>query len=245
MNIHQISDQNGLLKKHPQLGFTLIELLLALGISAIIALGTYRLFNVSVTTRSTLVEQSEQQSQLFRAMQVIERDLHQFTPRRPVQDAFGDSVTAIDFTENTLSLTRNGWQNSPLLPYERSQLQRVRYQLIEQGLENCPTLNDQEPSFCLLRSYQAHLDDDGALTWFNQRLMQGVQALTWRFYLQNNTMGTAEFYSRLPEEDARTGELSERLIAIELNLTTLDGRTYTRLLHVPALPSDQTEANGQ
>lgn len=233
------------MKRHIR-GFTLVELLLALAISAIIAIGTLQLFNTSVTTRNTLSVQAEEQSQLTRALRVIETDIIQFAPLRPVRDAFGDYQLPMVLNFEGLFFTRSGWAVSPFMAYERSIQQRVHYRVAEPGSELCvvrKTNNDNEQGGCLIRSYLAHLDDDGSLQWFHQNLLQQVESLEWRFLVYDPQTNSSDYQSFPPEKDPRTDQQLSRLRAVEITLELSTGAEHKRLFMVPVLPAENTEVN--
>lgn len=218
-------------------GLTLIELLIALAIGSIIAIGTFRLFNASVTTRDTLTLQTEEITQLSRALKVIEQDFLQLAPMRQVKDAYGDYEAAISLNYDGLQITRNGWAVSPVMRYERSTLQRVRYSLEEEGSESCPWLESEESEetqYCLVRSYRAHLDDNGDLTWYNQMLLRPVKSLEWRFLVYSEISKNSDYQSEPPEVNRDTGEMSGINMAVELTLTSgTVQKTNKRLIATP------------
>ncbi|TXR53503.1 type II secretion system minor pseudopilin GspJ [Reinekea thalattae] len=226
-----------------QTGLTLVELLISLAIGSIIALGTLRLFNSSVTTRDNLGVHAEELSQLARAMSVIERDFLQLAPTRSVKDAFDEYQLALTLDYEGLVLTRNGWATSRVMSYERSSLQRVRYTLVENGAEQCPWQEpeDDEVLDCLVRSYRAHLDDDGSLDWSNQLLLRPVSELQWRFWVYSTATQSFDYQTEPPVLDATTGQLTGVTTAVEWVLTTgIQNQQHTRLFRVPSieLPSE-------
>lgn len=219
-------------------GLTLIELLVALAIGAVVAVGTFKMFQVSVNTRDTLIAQSESVSQLNRAMRMIESDLLQFVPNRQVRDAFGEYSESLVLDYEGLQFTRSGWANSRLLSYERSVFQRVSYYLAEPGTEHCEWLEDDtenEQGGCLIRKYRSHLDDDGSLTWFYQVIARPISALEWKF-LVLDAANNAEYQTEPPGRNVETEELEGVIQAIEVDF--VDGRSntqYKRLIATPQL----------
>ncbi|TCS42538.1 type II secretion system minor pseudopilin GspJ [Reinekea marinisedimentorum] len=222
-----------------QLGLTLIELLVALALGAIIAIGTFRLFHTSVTTRDTLALQTEELTRLSRAFKVIEQDFSQFVPNRPVKDAYGDYQEALAMDFDGLYLTRNGWSTSRIMSYERSSLQRVRYSLEENGSDLCPWLEidgDENPNDCLVRSYRAHLDDNGDSVWHSQILLRPVSALEWRFYVYNKTAKSNDYETEPPARNIETEEFDSIARAVELNITA--GEIQNQHLRLFAIPTE-------
>ncbi|WP_414479173.1 type II secretion system protein GspJ [Reinekea sp.] len=220
-------------------GMTLIELLVALALSAVIAIGTFNLLHTSINTRDTLGAQAESTSQLSRAMRLLEQDFIQFSPQRPVKDAFGDYAAALVMDLDGLALTHNGWASSPFMAYERSTEQRVLYRLAEPGSELCALLDDDQVNDqggCLIRSYHAHLDDDGSLQWYHQQLLRPLKAIDWRFLIFDPETNSTEFQSEPPSEDPRTGLQLTRLIGVEVSLVLGTGPIHQRIFAVPSLP---------
>lgn len=242
--------------KQASRGFTLIELLIALAISAILAVGTFYLVQASRQTQTTLVEQNETRSQLTRVMRMLETDLHQWVPDRPVSDAFGQEVPALLIDENGLALTRAGWARSQLLellddnsefkPQKRSQLQRVRYRLAEEGSELCPLPAGEtdllsEPQGCLIRSFLLQLDDDGRLEWQHQRLLWPIRALQFRFLSRVGT--ELRFFDSWPPDSPEALDSAPVLVAIEVKLTLPDAE-LERLIAVPMQREDAEALQG-
>lgn len=218
-------------------GFTLIELIIAMAISAILAVGTFYLVQASRQTQDTLVVQNEYYSQLTRVVRTLVTDLHQWTPERPVRDPFGDYQDAMLLDLDALYLTRNGWALSRFVETERSTLQRISYQLAEQGSELCPNTDDnQQPQsrerrYCLIRSQRQHLDDDGRLEWQHQMLMRPVQSLQWQFLVEIG--GEQNWQDTWPPEGLLDPDTVPRLLAVQFELQTGQDDAIRRLVRVP------------
>ncbi|MEX0623581.1 type II secretion system protein GspJ [Saccharospirillum sp.] len=218
-------------------GFTLIELLIAMAISAILAVGTYYLVQVSRQTQDTLVVQNEYYSQLTRVVRTLVTDLHQWVPDRPVRDPFGDYQEAMLLDQDALYLTRNGWALSRFVDMERSRLQRVSYQLAEQGSELCPEEQNRQQAesgdrhFCLIRSQRQHLDDDGRLEWQHRLLMRPVQSLQWQFLAEIE--GQQNWLNTWPPEDLLNEDTVPRLLAVQFELQTGQDDAVRRMIRVP------------
>lgn len=234
--------------RYHQQGFTLIELLIALAISAILAVGTFYLVQVSRHTYETLTVSNEYRSQLTRVMRTIESDFSQWAPRRPVKDAFDTEQAAMKLDElDGLLLTRNGWRLSQFAEFERSSLQRVGYRLAEPGSELCEWLEDEQKNDlggCLIRSHTVHLDDDGSLEWRHQNLLRPVKSIGFTFMARYND--ETQSFDKWPP-DIPYGQTDEPdLFAVEFTLNTGEGDTITRLLAVPRKPkpNQNTPASG-
>ncbi len=218
-------------------GFTLIELIIAMAISAILAVGTFYLVQASRQTQDTLVVQNEYYSQLTRVVRTLVNDLHQWAPDRPVRDPFGDYQAAMLLDLDALFLTRNGWALSRFVDMERSTLQRVGYQLAEQGSELCPDedgnqqIQSRDRHFCLIRSQRPHLDDDGRLEWQHQMLMRPVQSLQWQFLAEIE--GQRDWLNTWPPEGLLNEDTIPRLLAVQFELRTGQGDAVRRMVRVP------------
>jgi general secretion pathway protein J len=228
-------------------GFTLIELLLALAISAIIAMGTLQLFNTVMKSKTALVDQAAETSQLTRSMRKMEQDFIQLSPYRSVRDPYGEHLPPVHVDYEGLFITRSGWANSVFMSYERSVQQRVHYRLAEPGSELCPLLDDDDLNDlggCLVRSYTAHLDDDGALVWQHQNILRPMKKIEFDFLVFNPEQRETEYRSEPPIEDPRTGIQLERLLGVLVKFEMGSGRNYERLFRTPSLPLFDVEKAG-
>lgn len=238
---------------HHSRGFTLIELLIAMAISAVLAVGTFYLVQVSNKTKETLTTRNEYASQLTRVVRTLESDLTQWAPDRPVKDAFGEDQPAMLLDEvDGFFFTRNGWRLAHELmnlELERSSLQRVRYRLAEPGSDLCEWIEGDEEindkGGCLIRSHTIHLDDDGSLEWRHQNLLRPVKSIIFKFMAR--TQNETQTYDVWPQELPFGATDEPDLFAVEFSLTTGEGDTITRLVAVPRKPgaSNQNNQNNQ
>jgi general secretion pathway protein J len=225
-------------------GFTLIELLIALAISAIIAIGTLTLFSTVLTSKEALVDQAAETSQLTRSMRKMEQDFIQLSPYRSVRNPYGEYIPPIHLDFEGLYLTRSGWANSVFMSYERSTQQRVHYRLAEPGSELCPLLEQDELNDlggCLIRSYMAHLDDDGGLAWQHQNILRPIKSIDFDFLIFNPQQNNTEYRSEPPIEDPRTGVQIERLLGVLVKYELGSGSMYERLYRTPSQPLFEVE----
>lgn len=225
-------------------GFTLIELLIAMAISAILATGTFYLVQVSRNTYQSLTLNNDYRSQLTRVMRVMENDFSQWVPERPVKDAFGDDQGALVLDDiEGLYLTRNGWNLSQFVELERSSMQRVNYQLVEEGRDLCPQQANPvlgEAGGCLIRSHLLQLDDDGGLEWRHQLLLRPVKALDFSFMARLGDETTR--FERWPPSANSNNSRQPDLFAIQVNLQTGKGDQIERLIAVPRASRSEIQA---
>ena len=118
----------------PLAGFTLIEVLLAMGITTFVALLAYSGLSASITAAESQQLQAQQIVDIQLPLTVLERDIRNVVAR-PIRDEYDDRVEALvggAFNDYLLVLTRRGWDNPREL--SRGELQRVRYQLLDDVL---------------------------------------------------------------------------------------------------------------
>jgi len=147
------------------LGFTLIELLVALAIFAVMATLAFGGLGEAVTQSERLDAQQQLWHGVQRAVRLMENDFAQLRAR-PVRGILGqDHESALQaLGAGELSFTRGGWLNPGLLP--RSELQRVRYRLIDGRL---------------LREYWPVLDRIGATQAAGEVLLSEVEEFRVEF----------------------------------------------------------------
>ncbi len=120
--------------KKPPDGFTLIEVLLAMAITTFVALLAYSGLSTSMTAAESQQLQAQQITDIQLPLTVLERDIRNAVVR-PIRDEYDDRVEAMvggAFNDYVLVLTRRGWDNPREL--SRGELQRVRYQLLDDEL---------------------------------------------------------------------------------------------------------------
>ncbi|MFQ3230680.1 type II secretion system minor pseudopilin GspJ [Reinekea sp.] len=228
-----------------QKGLTLIELLIAMAISAIIAVVSFRLFSISVDTKKNVEAQSNLFTELARTMRVIERDFSQLAPYRKVRTPYGEYNEFLTLDFEGLQLTRNGWAVSPYQTYQRSTLQRVQYRLAPRGSELCAysSTNETLNTPCLVRSFTVQLDDDGSLQWRHQILSEHISSLEWLFLVVDETTGEGQLVSELPENYDPAISVPLQVKAVEINIELDDGREFKRLISTPMqIGTQQSEA---
>lgn len=174
-------------------GFTLFEVLVAVSIFAII--GTMAMANlIQVGRTGERVSQSQQQlAEIQFALGYLGRDLAQLSNRK-IRDQYGDAQPSLKISDQTLAFTRSGWSN--LLQQERSNLQRVEYQLVDKILQ---------------RRYWPQLDQGYTEMKIEQSLLQNVE----EFEIKLLTRGKGKLESWPIDQ---LNQAADKPVAIELTL---------------------------
>ena len=106
-------------------GFTLIEMLVVFSVFAIMGVIASQIVSRVINNQQLLGERGMRLAEVQRAMQVIQRDVMQLSPRS-IRDQLGDpSGPLLIGADGLMEFTRTGWRNP--LAQHRSQLQRVGY----------------------------------------------------------------------------------------------------------------------
>lgn len=138
-------------------------------ITAVIGIGVSQLLSGVIRAKEGIDRVSDEFSRLQQAVVILERDLAQIL-FRPVRDEYGEALPAVSTRTQpwAIEFTRTGWRN-PLLA-ARSDLQRVAYELVDGELR---------------RHYWQVLDRAQDAVPRQQKLLDGVTELSWRFLDQN------------------------------------------------------------
>jgi general secretion pathway protein J len=118
-----------------QRGFTLIEIMVAVLISAILSVMAFEAMQNALTSRERIQSNATRLRDVQFAMRSVVQDFSQLVPR-PVREPLGATFQAALLgtrnTDSAVALTRGGWMNP--VGGERSNFQRVRYQLRDKKL---------------------------------------------------------------------------------------------------------------
>lgn len=146
-------------------GFTLLEVLLAIGITAMIGLGSWQILNSAINASESTQTRLAELNALQKTMLIISRDLRQVVPRS-IRDGYGDFQPALT-TKNefyALEFSRTGWRNP--MDDARSNIQRVSYELTENKL---------------IRNYWSVLDRSQDSEPISKELLTEVNSISLRF----------------------------------------------------------------
>jgi general secretion pathway protein J len=159
-----------------------------------------------------LAERGGRLANVQRAMQVLQRDLLQISPRG-VRDVLGDPLPAVVIdADGLLELTRLGWRNP--LAQQRAELQRVTY-LLEDG--------------DLYRVYWPVLDRAPDSTPLRQQLLDDVELLE---FVAIDTAGNEHTF--WPQEAGETSlDPNLRLAAVLMRIEVQPFGLVERLWPIP------------
>ena len=116
-------------RRRPTGGFTLLELLVSLALFAIVSVIAYRGLQTTLAADAAARAQAERLARLQTLYNLLGRDLRQAVDR-PVRDAFGERLPALDGRNDRIELSHTGRRNPAGLP--RSLIERVAY-VVEDG----------------------------------------------------------------------------------------------------------------
>lgn len=112
-------------------GFTLFEMVIAVSIFAIMGVIAFTGLGQMTRTGQSVAYANDRLSDLQFAVAYFSRDWAQVSGRG-ILDQYGDPKANIVIENDTITFTRNGWDN--LLGLNRSSLQRVQYVVVNNKL---------------------------------------------------------------------------------------------------------------
>jgi general secretion pathway protein J len=188
-------------------GFTLIEILVAIAIFTMLSFSAYQVLNQAQRTNAQSIEFTERLKQLQRSLVIMDNDFRQMATRRfrlEGEEAstrllwWGEGLLASE--DNAVLFTRLGWQNPQGL-FPRGEVVKVGYRIHSEVLE---------------RVWWRYPDTPAAQQAVVTPLLDGVEAMSMRFYREGNWSSSWEQENALPQ-------------AVELTLTLKD---YGKLIRV-------------
>lgn len=203
-------------------GFTLLELMIAVAIFALLALATYQMLESVLRTDKTTRLHEQRLRELSRGIWAFERDVLQVLAR-PIRDGYGDPQPALSGEEYgsassiAVEFTRSGWRNPA--GQLRSELQRVRWQLVGEQLQ---------------RRYWLVLDQSVDSSSRVQNVLSGVSELRLRYLDEDG-----QWHSQWPPLAGSESEKSLTLLpqALELTLQHNHYGLLSRFLRLPEAPA--------
>lgn len=194
-------------------GFTLLEVLIALSLFAVLSTMAFGGLNQLLGQHQQLQQRQQRFVDLQSAIQVLERDFSQIQPRT-IRDAFGDTQASLKGSqtpESIYALTTKTWFN----PHDAQGvlLQRIAYQWQDNKL---------------WRSFYPQLDAGIFSIPVRYTLLEQVTGFKVRFLSAQQWI---DYWPPISQEG--TPELKSLPRAIEIELTTADFGTVTRLLEIP------------
>lgn len=211
-----------------QRGFTLLELMIAIGIFALLGVGTYRLLAAVIQADEATRAHEAALRDLSRAFATLDRDLLQAMPRA-VRDPYGEERAALlgelgaSDGQAAVEFTRSGWRNP--LGLTRAGLQRVRWRLAGERLE---------------RLYWTVLDQAVDSQPRVQKVLDGVTSLELR-YLDGKGQWQGQWP---PPQDATPGAASALALlpqAVELKLEHVRYGELVRLYRLPEAAASEPQ----
>ena len=204
-------------------GFTLLEVLIAIAITFMIGLGSAQILNSAIRASEATQERLQQFGELQKAMMILGRDLQQIAARS-IRDEFGDYQSALKSQDEfyKLEFSRVGWRNP--LADQRSDLQRVAYELDEDKL---------------IRHYWQVMDRAQDSKPLSQTLLTEVEEISFRF--MNSSGG---WLDKWPSDDNkvvpdRLFKMNQLPKAISLVLKHKQYGELTRLFDLPVYLANQ------
>lgn len=196
------------------LGFTLLEVLIALSLFAVLSAMAFGGLNQLLSQHQQLQKKQQRFVTLQSAIQVLERDFSHMEPRS-TRDAFGDTQASVigNLTpEFTYALTTKTWFN----PHNSQGvlLQRIAYQLKNQSL---------------WRSYYSQLDAGIGSLPVRYSLIDQVTGFKVRFLPAQQQW--IDYWPPIGPQGE--GNLQRLPKAIEIQLTSSDFGTITRMIEIP------------
>jgi len=198
----------------PGSGFTLIEMLVVFAVFAIMGVIASRIVSSVINSQQMLSERGMRLAEVQRAMEVIQRDVMQLSPRG-IRDQLGDPTEPLLIgADGLMEFTRAGWRNP--LAQRRAELQRVGY-IVQDG--------------DLYRAYWTVLDRTPDSEPNLQRLLGNVREIEFSAL---DVSGNEHSFWPLPGDVA--ADPGAQLGAIMLRIDVPPFGVVERLWTVPGLP---------
>ncbi len=194
-----------------QRGFTLLEILVAAFITGLMLITAYTTIAKSGTHKQRIEARYDRLQEIQLAMRLITKDIAQIQPR-PVRDLVGQSQLSAVMTaesEGGIEMTVGGYGNP--LNLQRSQQQRVAYQIEEDAL---------------YRSQWLVLDRTQGFIPIRRKLVENINAMSVRF--MNRQLEWTDSWPQSRDG----GNLQELPLAIEITIELEDFGTLRRIVEI-------------
>lgn len=188
-------------------GFTLFEMVIAVAIFMIMGAIAYPGLTHMAKTGQIIGESNQRISELQFAVTYLSRDWIQISPRK-IRNRYGDEESNLLIENDSITFTRGGRSN--LTGQLRSELQRVRYRVVDRAL---------------VREHWISLDQAIEEEPFGSVLMRGVESF------QVNLIDSSEKEIETWPEIQAVGTGSP--IALEFSIETIELGSVSRILEIP------------
>jgi general secretion pathway protein J len=221
-------------------GFTLIEVVIAISIFAMLGFASYKVVHGLSLARDSITKNSEDLRWFVRAMNVVNRDLTQLTPRKIIDES-GKTIAAFDTHGDYLvEFTRVGVPN-PLM-VKRAKVARVAYRFsqeldseelkqIEKNELVLKAVGDGKQGY-LLRYVWPVLDRGNKDAPQMQVVLAGVNNLEFE-YLEDKDKWNDEWP---PTNDTGGSSVTDLPYAIKLKINTKKYGLLERFFQIRTLP---------
>jgi general secretion pathway protein J len=225
--------------KQPQKGFTLIEVIVAISIFALLGFASYKVVHGLSLARETITKHSEELRRLVNAMNVINRDFSQLSPRK-IMDESGKVIPAFySQGDYTVEFTRIGVPN-PLM-VKRAKVARIAYrfskeldaeefELLENDSSMSTVIGDGKQGY-LLRYIWPVLDRGDDKSPKMQVVLVGVKRLELEYMYDKD-----KWSDKWPPANSGSSSSGDLPYAIKLIIDTSKYGSLERFFQVHELP---------
>lgn len=232
------------MKMRSQSGFTLLEVLLAVGITALIGVGSSQLLSITANTKNELESRANQLRELQRVDLLVSRDLLQIIARE-VKDQYGSlQYPVLSSDEYAIAFTRAGLSLPVVLDEKKNQskrstLQRVAYAIKDYSSEYCQdAVKQSEEGRCLVRLFWPVLDLTNDSEPKLQVLLDNIENIQFTFSGQLLDLKNPENNIKVMDEDVwpptfASSDMRADLVQIKVAYSIAMLGEFERVYEVP------------